>query len=247
MRRRILAISTLIATSAVAGSLPEDGYERLRWGQTTAEVLQLLERDYNSPGALEVRKRDAINAMIDEFKAANPGHPPPTIEDYDDTLDAEDFRVSFEYEEVARGELRPQYFLKELGVEIEMDTGEGVIAMTDEQPKRFFCFSEGRLWKVVEVHEDPVVKNDISFAEFIQRLSRRLGQPDKKEHAAKPGSSRRELVSAHWKAEKTSAHARPLFARYLVVYQSNEVAAGIDKVRVKIKALKSREDSGDTP
>jgi len=244
---RLSIVALLAAPRALAGGPPAEGYERLKWGLTVAEVLALLGRDYNSQGALEVRKRRAIEGMIAEFKAANPGYPPPSTEEYEDTLDADDFRVSFEYEEIAQDELRPQYFLKELGTEIEMDTGEGVIAMADEQPRKFFCFSEGRLWKVVEVHEDPVVKEDISFAAFAQRLERQLGPADKKEHAAKPGSSRRELVLVRWSGDKTEVHAQPLFARFLVVFQSAEAAATINDVRVKMRALKRREDSGDTP
>ena len=249
MRAGLLTWFILVSwcLDAFAFTLKENGYERLTWGMSVDQVKAILDRDYNSPGALQVRKRQAIESMIQEFKEANPGYKPPSVEDYDDTLDAEDFRVNFEYEEVATGELRPQYFLKELGTEIEMDTGEGVIALADEEPKRFYCFIEGKLWKVVEVHEDPVVKEDISFTEFVQRLSKKLGMPDKKEYAARPGSARRELILAKWDKGKTEVHARPLFARFLLVFQAKDVAAKIDQIRSEMRALKQREDSGDSP
>ncbi|NOZ88023.1 MAG: hypothetical protein GXP49_17535 [Deltaproteobacteria bacterium] len=235
-----------ISFSSSAFTLNDNGYERLTWGMSVDQVKAILDRDFNSPGALQVRKRNAINSMIEEFKEANPGYKPPSVEDYDDDLDAEDFRVNFDYEEVANGELRPQYFLKELGTEIEIDTGEGVIALTNDEPKLFYCFIEGKLWKVVEIHEDPVVKEDISFTEFVQRLTKKLGMPDKKEYAAKPGSARRELILARWNKKKTEIHARPMFSKFLLVFQARDIAAKIDRLRADMRSLKQREDSGDS-
>ena len=238
----VVVLGTGLEAGAQTG-LP-DGYGQVAWGASPKQAVSIIDKEVNAPGFLAVAMKNHIKKIIEQYKEEHPDLEPPSAEEFEDQFDVEDFRKDIFYDELSVYGERPQFYKDLLGKEIELNAGEGVIAVEDE-PSVYYLFAGKKLWKVVVIHgEDESAK--LSFKAFIDRLAAKYGPPQKVEYEGasggqppqgdsasqpKPGEDASRPVKAVWESSTTRLEVRAERSGYREIYVSKAILSNIESIR----------------
>ncbi|NOZ86805.1 MAG: hypothetical protein GXP49_11140 [Deltaproteobacteria bacterium] len=229
-----------------------DGYGQLAWGVSPNQATKIIDKEVNAPGFLAVAMKNHIKEIIEQYKQDHPDLKPPSAEEFDDQFDPDDFKKDIFYDELSVYGERPQYYKDLLGPEIELNAGEGVIAVEDK-PTILYLFAGKKLWKVVVIHSE-AESAKLSFKAFIDKLTEKYGPPAKVESTSgnqagekpakaletsekkKAGEQKGELskervLKAIWENSTTRLEARAEKNGYREIYVSKAILSNIDAIR----------------
>ena len=217
------------SSSALAQGLP-DGYGECQWGMTPAQAVKVIDKQVNAEGFLVIAMKAHIQKTIEQYKAEHPELEPPSAEEFEDQFSEEDFRKDIFYDELSAYGEKPQFYKDLLPGEFELNSGEGVIEISDE-PSQYFLFAGKKLWKVAIVHSE-AESAKISFRDHIARLERRYGSPTRIDYpeGTDPASGVRPL-SAFWETSTTRMQVKPEKNGYREVYVSKAIESNIGAIR----------------